>query len=146
MGSLRTHFGRTRFARTFDGIASLALLTDSLRSHFRWTSFARTFGRLASLATAAPDVNSSDLAWLPLLLALALALDSAHRSLLQPAVAALRLLRACGCCGLKGLNRKCYGDVTMTTLMKRHVMILKKGQKAQSTQSKRPFLVCASLC
>ena len=145
MDSLRSQCQRTRFASTVGEPASHVLLTDSLPSHFWWTSFAHTFGRLASLATAAPDVNSSDLAYPPLL-ALALALASAHRSLLQPAVAALRLLRAYGCCGLKCLNRKCYGDVTMTTLMKRHVMIFIKSQKAQSTQSKRPFLVCASLC
>ena len=97
MDSLRSQCQRTRFACTVGGPASHVLLTDSLRSHFWWTSFARTFGRLASLATAAPDVNSSDL-------------GSAHRSLLQPAVAAVRLLRAYGCCSLKCLNRNCDAD------------------------------------
>ena len=109
MDSLRSQCQRTRFASTVGEPASHVLLTDSLPSHFWWTSFAHTFGRLASLATAAPDVNSSDLAYPPLL-ALALALASAHRSLLQPAVAAVRLLRAYGCCSLKCLNRNCDAD------------------------------------
>merc|ERR1712078_37168 len=52
---VRSHFRRTCFARTFDGLASLALICyslreESLRSHFWRPFFARTFDGLASLA------------------------------------------------------------------------------------------------